>query len=294
MEGERLEVKVVENEESPPTPILGQGQLDFIDKLEPDESEVKAEEEGKAEEEEEDELKVKETSEPAEKEPSVAGDESADEIRNLRQLAREQKRELERVTKALEETNKYLKEANIITPEDEEKAKEAQLAQVKRQEYLDDLLEVMRVNPKYEDVDEVVSQEHFDDLVEAMAKAYVTTEGGTVEEAEKLIVAEIQGMRNPYKYMYDIIKKYHPAYRVAPNSGNGEDKGASDKDEANKKAGKRTDLSVEKVAGSIQEINGGSSGTGGWTAAKIDDLDELELDKVPPDIYEKYLRNELK
>jgi hypothetical protein len=43
----------------------------------------------------------------------------------------------------------------------------------------------------------------------------------------------------------------------------------------------------------IANMGQGAKG-GGWTAAKIDSLDEDELDSVPAEVYEKYLSGELK
>ena len=50
-----------------------------------------------------------------------------------------------------------------------------------------------------------------------------------------------------------------------------------------------------KAASSIQDMGGSGGGTGGgWTADRIDRLSENELNKVPGDIYEKYLQGILK
>lgn len=216
-------------------------------------------------------------------EPKVEDD---DELKTLRQLAREQKRQLDKVTAALDETNKRLQDAAIIPPEEVEKKKELEAFAAQRQDQLDYFLEAMKVHPKYEDVEVVVSQAHFDDIVEAMGKVLVSNEGGKLDDAVKRIESEIWAMRNPYKFMYDTIKAYHPDYTKVVKPAEGEAKGEAKPSKEN--------LSAEKVAMSIQEIGGGSSEGSGWTAAKIDDLDELEIDKVPRDIYDKYLRGELK
>jgi hypothetical protein len=192
------------------------------------------------------------------------------------------------VTATLEETTKRLQDAAIIPPEEVEKKKELEAFAAQRQDQLDYFLEAMKVHPKYEDVETVVSQNHFDDIVEAMGKVLVSNEGGRLDDAVKRIESEIWAMRNPYKFMYDTIKAYHPDYKVVKSEEGGAVKKVGDE------VSKTKPPTVEKVAMSIQEIGGGSSDGTGWTAAKIDDLDELELDKVPRDIYDKYLRNELK
>ncbi len=204
------------------------------------------------------------------------------ELIELRQIARDQKRQLDTLSRQNEEINKKLQEANIIDPEDIEKQKEAQSLLVRRNEQLEDILEIMRVNPKFEDVDQVVSQSHFDDMVEAMAKVVVDKQGGKLDEVIKGIEGEIWSMRNPYKFMYEQIKKFHPKFKQV--------------EAPPKKEEKKEDLTAVKIASSLQDIPaGGSSGSSsGWTAAKIDAMSEEELDKVPADVYQKYLKNQLK
>jgi len=264
----------------------------FIDNIEPDdETEKEGDENGKESEKDEESEKGKEVTDDGKTKEEPVLDEKDEEIRNLRQISRDQKRELDKVTQALERTNKLLKEANLIPPEEEEKNKAIEEFRARREEQLENLLEIMRVSDRYGDVDEVVSQEHFDDMVEAMARAYIAEYGGKLEDVIKGVEAEIWATRNPYKLMYDNIKRYHPDYRTA----------STDKSEEGKVAGKdgkgrtREGLDAKKIASSIHELGGGSSsGDGGWTAAKIDELDELELDRVPKDVYDKYLRGELK
>jgi hypothetical protein len=296
VQGDETTVKLDDSEAS-----KGQEHLDFIDKLEADEEEELKD--GKVQDESDKEASKegsgKEEVAPKDEEKPEP-DEKEEEIRTLRQIARDQKREIDKITKALEETNKVLKDAQIISPEDVDKKRELDEFAARRQEQLEDLLEVMKVNPKFEDVDEVVSQEHFDDMVEAMGRAIIAKEGGKLDDVVKNIEAEVWAMKNPYKFMYENIKRYHPDYKAAPAKGDGDGKVADEKkseDKSEKKEEKKVEkkeMTLEKVASSIQDIGGGSSGTGGWTAARIDDLEETELDQVPKDIYDKYLRNELK
>jgi hypothetical protein len=285
----------------------------FIDELESDEEETGKDGEGDGKGKEGEEGKEKGGSEEVGKEGAdgkegeegkegadkgeqkPVPDEKDEEIRNLRQISRDQKRELDKVTQALEKTNKLLKDANLVSPEEEEKDKAVEEFRARREEQLENLLEVMRVTDKYGDVDDVVSQEHFDDMIEAMARAYVAEKGGKLEDVIKGVEAEVWATKNPYKLMYDNIKRYHPDYKAAPAKGDGEGKDEDDKEKSGK-GGKEKGkgLDIEKIASSIHEVGGGSSGTGGWTAARIDELDELELDQVPKDIYDKYLKGELK
>ena len=94
--------------------------------------------------------------------------------------------------------------------------------------------------------------------------------------------SEIWQEVNPYKKIYELVKRYHPRYAKADEVG---------KDDAAKKKEKKP---VDTTPSAANIGSGGSgAGSGGWTAAKIDALDEDELSTVPRDIYDKYLANQL-
>lgn len=224
--------------------------------------------------------------------------EDDEEVRELREITRAQKAELDKVTKEYERLTKILKDKGLID-EDDEKAKQEQeqFAKVnyeKRLSALSDILEVMKVNPKYEDVDDVVSQRHFDDMVAALTKYYVSQQGGNPQQVSIEIEREIWSLANPYKYMYEMIKKYHPEYATQkedPKKKEEEDKG---KESVAKEKVEATVKEFKEQAMSLQDLPGGSGKDGGgWTSAKIDGMDEEELSKVPKDIYEKYLKGTL-
>jgi len=144
------------------------------------------------------------------------------------------------------------------------------------------MLGTMRIIPGYEDVDEVVSQENFDDIVAAYAQYYVKQNGGKLGDVIKEVENEIWKKPNPYSYMYGIIKKHHPKYA-----------------EIEKPAAEKKAVKEEEVAPSLQKTSGGGSVNdgAGWTAAKLDEMDEDEIiafKKSNPDIYAKYMRGELK
>lgn len=147
------------------------------------------------------------------------------------------------------------------------------------------ILAVMEVNPKYEDLNEVCSKNNFEDIFETVAK-YNATENGTDFNVELVkIRAEIWSMANPYKYMYETIKQYHPKYQQ--------------KEEVKKVAANTTakDVLAKKTVvtapSSVANMGGGDETKGGWTAEKIDSMPESELHKVPKETYTKWLRGEL-
>lgn len=190
---------------------------------------------------------------------------SQDELDELRQTVRDQERVIASLTSSLDKLSKTLQDANVIPPENEEEKAALEKLEQERADKLSTLLEVMELNPKYEDVKHVVTRKRFDDIVEQLAKVQVQKFGGSFSESCKSIEDEIWGLPNPYKFMYNKIKAYHPDYtKNTPQPR------------------------------SIHSVEGGHDKTaGGWTAKKIDAMDEDELDQVPPEVYQKYLRNEL-
>jgi len=189
-------------------------------------------------------------------------------------------------------------EKSGLVDEEDKKIEAAEQAQAKaaydlKMTNLSLLLETMKVNPKFEDVETVVSQDHFDDLVEAMAQVYVKENGGSLSQATKLIEGHIWNQPNPYLYAYERIKTYHPAFRKPVVDAEAEAKAKAEA-EAKAKGNGKDKKPVIDVPGSVAGMAGGGSGPGGWTAAMIEALEEEDLPTVPKDQYEKYLRGELK
>jgi hypothetical protein len=226
--------------------------------------------------------------------------------RELRQILRQQKRDMEvmrqklnRVEKrSIEATKKVEEESDEsalfgketpkkeatpaqddISPIEAVQHELAQIAKVKGP-VLDTLLETMELSPKYPDVREVCSQANFDDIFEAIGQAVAEKEGKDASLAALEAEAAVWKMPNPYKYMYGLVKQYHPKF-VGRQPKTEDDKA--------KPAGKKP----ADAPSSIANVPGKGAPTNSWTAARIDEMDEMELHKVPPEIYEKYLAGEL-
>jgi hypothetical protein len=102
-------------------------------------------------------------------------------------------------------------------------------------------------------------------------------------ERQLEVEAEIWAMPNPYKYMHGIIKKYHPRY-AEPEGKPPEEKAPVEKKK----------VEPAKAPTSIASVGGGDQDTkSGWTSKRIDTMPEEELETVPKEVYEKYLRGEL-
>lgn len=224
---------------------------------------------------------------------------SADELRELRSLLRDQKREISILQAKLGRTDtratKALK-ATIDEDDEGEEGKEEELSTVEnlsqqlgligrtRGPILEVLAETMEQNPKYSDLREVCSRANFDDVFDAVASQMSREGKGSEDELRLQIEIDVWNMSNPYKYMYEYIKKYHPAYIKADK----EKEETSSKEVTKKQPPKEGMKSLAGTDGSV------ISKDSGWSAARIDALPEDELDKVPADVYERYLSGELK
>lgn len=153
------------------------------------------------------------------------------------------------------------------------------------------LIAVMEVNPKYEDIGEVCSTANVSDVFDAVAQHRSATNGTDFNVELLKVQAEVWGTANPYKLLYDTIKDNHPKYAAKQEASKQEP--AKPQTAAGKSA-KELVAAVPKAPGTIADIAGnGSNATGGWTASRIDALPENELHTVPKDIYKKWLSGDL-
>lgn len=265
----------------------------------PTEDAVKPEEAKPAEEEVKPEEKAKEDSDDKAKKD----DEEIDVIRELKEQLRASTEALKKVSGDYQKLNKIMIDKGLIT-DDEVKATEAEEAAAKtllqeRQSKLTEMVTIMELNPSYEDVRQVCTQGNLDDVVEAFSRFYVKENGGNLSEVAAKMEQEIWAEANPYKKIYELVKKFHPKYapKDAPKD---EAAKAKEAEEAAKKIAAEADKTKEKkpveANPSAANIGAGGAGAGstGWTAAKIDDLPEDQLGTVPKDIYDKYLKGTLK
>jgi hypothetical protein len=204
------------------------------------------------------------------------------EISSLRQMSRALRQQVQELNSKLEKQGKALIDKDIL--DEEEPDEEAAALQAQRDAVLNEMVEMMELNPKYEDVKEVCTQENCDDVIEALAQAYVAEKGGDAAEVFENLYGVIWSKANPYKELYGLVKQNHPRFQQTTSKND-----VSDDDGGKKKEKKPTDApsSLSSVDG------GGSKNSAGWTSSRIDKMSEAELDKVPTDIYEKYMRGTL-
>jgi len=223
-----------------------------------------------------------------------------EEVKDLRQMVRTSKRELTQTQAKLERVSERSVKAEARDEDEDEdeekkgKGKEESLSTVEELQgaianvgtlkgaALDILLETMEQNSKYEDIQEVCSRGNFDDIFEVIATE-ATKGGGNFDETLLEVELNVWNKSNPYKYMYDLIKKYHPSYAKK--------EGVAAPGGKEKKGGKPPEKT--KAPGTIADKGGDGNLKGGWTAKRIDDLPEDELHMVPKEIYARYMKDDL-
>lgn len=222
-------------------------------------------------------------------------DEEVDDVRELKEQLRNNREALTKISADYQKLHKIMVDKGLLTEEEvtADKAKEAEIAaaNAERQAKLTEMVTIMEVNPNYSDVRQVCTQGNFDDVIEAFSKFYVKENGGNLNEVASKMESEVWAEPNPYKKMYEIVKKYHPKFAVVDDSKTKEAADAAKK--IAEEADKTKDKKVVDANPSAASLGAGGSGAGssGWTSAKIDALDEDEIQsKVPKDIYDKYLK----
>jgi len=229
--------------------------------------------------------------EPAVEDPLVI------ENRNLKTMLREQKRD-QALTK-----QRLARLDSRVAPETDDDGKiiEPKLSNIEELQMaigaigeqkgalFDVLIDTMELNPKFADIQKVCTQDRLEDILEVAAKSVADSKGGDPLEIQLAMELDVWSKSNPYKYMYGLIKAHHPDF-TAPSDAKaaleGKDKVEGDKGEHGKKAAAAPGTIADKGASSAKD-------TAGWTAAKIAALPEDELDKVPKDVYDKYMEDKL-
>ena len=226
-----------------------------------------------------------ETDPTPEADPTPDAPKSTDEVSQLRILLREQNRRIRELQSKVEKSTGELKEKGYIEEPDEEEQLEAEKTNTLRATQLETLLETMRINPKFEDVDTVVSQSRFDDMVEGYAFATAQQQGGKAEDYIDAVAAKIWAMPNPYRFMYEKIKAFHPDFTS---------KEERKEEPETPKAQPKAEPKPKTAPATISNLPASNEESGGWTSSRIDNMSEEDLVKVPKDIYQRYLSGDLK
>lgn len=256
-----------------------------------------SEEETSAEETKSEETKAEEETK---EEPSET-DKLRSELESLRQITLEQKKQnamlesrLKRLSrpKTVAKTETEEEEGEVKTTPKKEEPSQVELLEDEVKQIHDSKdsifemqLDVMAESKKFSDATEVCSEANIADVMDAITKQVAKSEGLDYHHASLEVEKFVWSNKNPYKYLYGLIKEYHPKY-----AGKAKEQDKTTDVETQNKGGTKE---KSKAPGSIAKVPGSDGAASGWTAAKIDAMPESELSKVPRDIYEKYMTGEL-
>ena len=241
--------------------------------------------------------------EEAPAEPAVAEktalQKAQEEISSLRTVLRELKRdvavanakaspEFEEVVEEDELTGDKVTKKVAIEPEIVKLQREVGDLLSRNKGMHEEFLDMMRYTDAFKDVDSVCTPERVADIID-MASARLAKEHNILPAVAELSVQRsLYSMTSPYKYLYNLIKGYHPDFKKPAQ----EAKPPESKTLAAPAAPAKTPTPANAPS-SVVAVPKDTKMATGWTAARIDALDEDELSKVPSDVYEKYMRNEL-
>lgn len=274
----------IKNEEDELTEILAGNTEQETEELEDDTKEVKEEEEEEKEEEEKEKEEEKEEEEKEE-------EETEDDILSKELTAlKEENARLKAYMRSIKQDLALVKAKTSKSVEEEDEESEPtrieQLAGAVRQTIENNSriyelqANLLRQAADTSDIDEVCSASRWDEIVDAAADGIASQKGIDPVEARLEVEYFIWNQDNPYKYMYNVIKEYHPDFV-----------GKGDGGSTKQSVGVKT--KTKKAPASVASMNSSATKKSGWTAEKIDNLPETELYKVPEDVYEKYMANEL-
>lgn len=199
-----------------------------------------------------------------------------DQLASVTQLLRETTQQVNILKGQSQVVKNVLTESGHIDENTPAPAAEEVAVSEDRYEALQLISEATKLNPKYEHFDEVCTQDNFDRTVMALAKIAVKEEGGTLTGQMSRMTNYIWSLPNPYKFVYEVVTQNDPRYTKPSQTV-------------------QAPKEKEKAPTSLSAVPGGSGSKGeGWTAAKIDSLPEDQLHTVPADIYEAYMKNQLK
>lgn len=257
----------------------------------------KVEGEVKTEEKEGEEVK-EETKTPAE---TPEEDPRDKELSELRALAREQRKEMAVLKESVTRMNKVQQgevgdDTHTTPGELEQLHQDIQTLQADRKNFLEETKALMEINPKFEDIDSVITSRRVSDIVELAAKNLAPKYSKDEVSMGLIIEKNIWGMPNPYKYLYELIKENHPDFskkEVAEESKTEGTKEVTSEEVKRSTSKVTTEKKPVETPTAISAISSGTQNNGGWTSSRIDDMPESELHKVPRDVYAAYLAGDL-
>lgn len=218
-----------------------------------------------------------ETETTSKEEPTPAVSEEQELISSQRKMLQELAQTNRVNSRKIDELTKLLAESGHIDEDALSDEDRVGVVDDTRSMHLEALAETMRVNSAYPGFDEICSEHNFNVVTDAIASELYEEQGGNLVDWQQTAVEWLWSQPNPYKYVYDLVKSVM----------------AIDTPETDKQSQQKS-VKVDTPPPSLSDVDGGNApAVDGWTAKKIDSMDEEELHKVPAKVYEQYLSGEL-
>jgi len=166
--------------------------------------------------------------------------------------------------------DKVLREANLLDEVDPDQQAEIDRANAGRKVFLDQMWEQMELNPKFEDIAQVVTTHNKQLVISAYAEQVVEDDPSVdMATAEIAVKQAIDELTNPHKFFYSQIK-------IIEKAGEGEEKTEEEKKKEQEAITKKK-AELKDAPGSIHNMGGASKGAAGWTMTKLDEMDEVDM-----------------
>ena len=215
---------------------------------------------------------------PEEEEPD---DEDAISLASLTTQMREMAAQVSNLTEGIAERDRLLQEQGIMEEEDADSVLAAEREEQLQQSHLNNLYQVMLVNPTFPGLEEVVSEENQNAVIRDYGKAYADENGVSQVEAEQAVYQGIMQQANPILWYYEkITELYYETPGEETPEVKTEDKQAVSTQSAPPSLGN---------ASASLEVSSNSA----WTEKRLDAMTEMQMLGVPGDIREKYLMGAL-
>ena len=251
-----------------------------------EEGEGEAEEDGKKEEGAPAAGKVDDAEEGRAAAQKTHEDLLKEQLAESRRTMAEMQKQMQALEQRVASRDKKLQEHGIIEEPSEEDQNKARAAQQARQEDLAQLEEMIRLNPKYADYDQVVTTSNEEELISFLTKEVYAEHAGeySMSECEQAIRDSINNTTNPFRFKYEAIKKFKEGSENAATA----DKGKGQKEESKLPETKKQTPKPAEAPATVQNTAGASKGAT-YTAERLDNMSSEELEKVPDEIREKWV-----
>jgi hypothetical protein len=232
-------------------------------------------------EEEEEKVESKTELEPEEKEEAETEEENPPHasLAELESGMRSLQAEISKLSDSLSERDRVLRENGLLEEVDPEELDRQQKAVALQENFLNNLYQVMSVNPNFPGFEEVLSVENQNAIIRDYGRAFASENGVSQTEAEQAVYRGIMAQPNPLLWYYE---KITANYYESPKA-----------EETVKKEVKTQTASIAPPSLGNASASLEVSGNNSWTMKRLDAMSESQLSQVPEEIRDKYLAGNL-